>query len=45
MNRIEQLRRNTEQAYNAALQALLELVNAITDERDYYRDMCKEKEG
>lgn len=45
MDRIEQLRRNTEHAYSIALQAMLELVEAITEERNYYRDLCKEKEG
>ena len=44
MERIEQLRRNTEQAYNTALQSLLKLVNAITEERDYYRELAKDKE-
>ena len=45
MNEIEQLRRNTEKAYNAALRAMFDLVNAITEERNYYREMCNQKEG
>ena len=39
MDGIEQLRR-----YNTALQSLLKLVNAITEERDYYRELAKDKE-
>jgi hypothetical protein len=45
MTEIEQLRRNTEKAYNAALRAIFDLVNAITEERNYYREMCNQKEG
>jgi hypothetical protein len=45
MTEIEQLRRNTEKAYNAALRAMFDLVNAITEERNYYREMCNQKEG
>jgi len=44
MTEIEQLRRNTEKAYNAALRAMFDLVNAITEERNYYREMCNQKE-
>ena len=44
MNEIEQLRRNTEKAYNAALRAMFDLVNAITEERNYYRELCNKKE-
>ena len=44
MTELEQLRRNTEKAYQAALKAMLELVNAITEERNYYRELCKHKE-
>ena len=45
MTEIEQLRRNTEKAYNAALRAMIDLVNAITEERNYYRELCNKKEG
>ena len=45
MNEIEQLRRNTEKAYQAALKALFDLVDAITEERNYYRELCKRKEA
>ena len=38
MTEIEQLRRNTEKAYQEALRALFDLVNVITEERNYYRD-------
>lgn len=45
MTEIEQLRRNTEKAYNAALRAMFDLVNAITEERNYYRELCNQKES
>ena len=45
MEKLEQLRRNTEKAYQAALKAMFELVDAITEERNYYRDLCTEKDG
>jgi len=45
MTEIEQLRRNTEKAYNVALRAMFDLVNAITEERNYYRELCNKKEG
>lgn len=44
MTEIEQFRRNTEKAYNAALRAMFDLVNAITEERNYYRELCNKKE-
>ena len=44
MNEIEQLRRNTEKAYQAALKAMFDLVDAITEERNYYRELCRQKE-
>lgn len=44
MTEIEQLRRNTEKACNAALRAIFDLVNAITEERNYYRELCNKKE-
>lgn len=34
----ERLRRNTEKAYQEALRAMFDLVNAITEERNYYRE-------
>ena len=40
---IEQLRRNTEKAYQAALKAMIDLVNAITEERNYYKELCNQK--
>ena len=43
MTEIEQLRRNTEKAYQAALKAMFDLVDAITEERNYYRELCKQK--
>ena len=43
MKKLEQLRRNTEKAYQSALKAMFELVDAITEERNYYRDLCNEK--
>ena len=45
MSEFEQLRRNTEKAYQAALNALFDLVNAITEERNYYRELCNQKEN
>ena len=45
MSEIEQLRRNTEKAYQAALKAMFDLVDAITEERNYYRELCNQKEG
>ena len=45
MNEEERLRRNTEKAYQEALRAMFDLVNAITEERNYYRDLCKRKEA
>ena len=45
MNEIEQLRRNTEKAYQTALKAMFDLVNAITEERNYYRELCNQKEA
>ena len=36
MEKLEQLRTNTEKAYQAALKAMFELVDAITEERNYY---------
>lgn len=44
MTELEQLRRNTEKAYQAALRAMFDIVNAITEERNYYREMCNKKE-
>ena len=44
MQMLELLQRNTEAAYQAVLHALMELVNAITAERNYYKEHCKEKE-
>ena len=44
MTEIEKLRYNTEMAYQDALRAMFDLVNAITDERNYYRELCKQKE-
>ena len=41
----EKLRRNTEKAYQEALRAMFDLVNAITEERNYYRDLCTVKEA
>ena len=43
MNKEERLRGNTEKAYQDALRAMFDLVNAITEERDYYRDKVKDK--
>jgi len=34
----ERLRRNTEKAYQETLRAMFDLVNAITEERNYYRE-------
>ena len=45
MNEIEQLRRNTEKAYQTALNALYDLVNAITAERNFYREQCNNREA
>ena len=45
MREIEQLRMNTEKAYQEALKAMFELVDAITEERNYYRELCNKKEG
>jgi hypothetical protein len=45
MTEIEKLRLNTEKAYQEALRAMFDLVNAITEERNYYRDLCKRKEA
>ena len=43
MDEIEQLRRNTEKAYIAALDAMLNLLEAISKERNYWRDICQGK--
>ena len=40
----EKLRRNTEKAYQETLRAMFDLVNAITEERNYYRDLCLVKD-
>ena len=32
-----------EEAYEKAVNALIELVNAITEERDYYKNECEHK--
>lgn len=45
MKELEQLRRNTEKAYQAALKAMLDIVDAITEERNYYRELCNQKNG
>lgn len=45
MSKVEELKRNTEKAYNEVVQALVNLVNAITEERDYYRELCNKKES
>lgn len=42
MEKLEQLRRNTEKAYQSVLEAMFE-VDAIIEERNYYRDLCTEK--
>lgn len=39
MTQLETIRRNTEKAYQDALKAMFDLVNAITEERNYYRDL------
>ena len=43
--KIEQLRKDTEKAYQSAVKAMFELVDAITEERNYYRDLDTEKKG
>ena len=45
MTQEEQLRHNTEKAYREALRAMFDLVNAITEERNYYRDLVHKKEA
>jgi len=45
MTEFEQLRTNTEKAYQAALKAMFDLVDAITEERNYYRELCNQKEN
>jgi hypothetical protein len=45
MEKLEQLRMNTEKAYQSALNVMIELVNAITEERNYYRYLCNGKDG
>ena len=44
MTKIESLRLTTEICYNGVIGALYDLVNAITNERDYYRDLCEKNE-
>ena len=44
MKEEERLRRATEKAYQEALRAMFDLVNAITEERNYYRELCKKVE-
>lgn len=44
MEKLEQLRRNTEKAYQAALKAMFDLIDAITEERNYYRELCNQNE-
>lgn len=41
----EKLRRNTEKAYQEALRAMFDLVNAITEERNYYREKSNATNG
>ena len=41
---IEEIIKQRQQAEQEAIQALIKLTNAITIERNYYRDKC-EKEG
>jgi hypothetical protein len=41
----ERLRRNTEKAYQEALRAMFDLVNAITEERNYYREKSNAMNG
>ena len=44
MTKEDALRLATEDRYNAVVNALYELVNAITDERDYYKGLCEKNE-
>lgn len=41
---LELLSRYTESAYLETLNAMSRLVNCITQERNYYRKLCKQKE-
>ena len=43
--KLEMMRRDTERAYVAVLNAMLDLVNAITEERDYFRDRALNAEN
>ena len=42
---INKLRNNTEASYNAVVNAMNELVDALTAERDFYKEQCKNKEN
>lgn len=41
---LEALESNTEKAWEAAINALANVINCITMERNYYRDKCVAKE-
>jgi hypothetical protein len=43
MDELDQLRKNTAKAYQDALRAVFDLLDAITAERDYYRELCNRK--
>ena len=45
MTEEQRLRMNTEKAYQEVLRAMFDLVNAITEERNYYRELSKQKEA
>ena len=45
MTNIEQLSEKTEKAYLTALNAMINLVNTIKDERNYYREQCDQKKS
>jgi len=45
MTEEERLRRATEKAYQEALLAMFDLVSTITEERNYYWELCKIKEA
>lgn len=45
MTEEQKLQRNTEKAYNEVLLAMYNLVNANTDERNFYRGLTQARES
>lgn len=41
---IQEIVENRQKAEQEAINALIKAINAITDERNYYREQCERKE-